>query len=85
MEQIRNAEVLFMSLGAMRVNEITTEELHEICELTVKLTALRQNECKHLSVENVAPEIFRSLLISLNDLKSGLVCITGDGVYALEE
>lgn len=43
----------------------TCDELREICELTVRLVELRQNECKHLSVENVAPEIFHKLLSSL--------------------
>lgn len=37
-------------------------ELRQICQLTVELTRLRQNECKHLSIENIAPELFRKLL-----------------------
>ena len=52
---------------------MTIEELHEVCELTVKLTTLRQNECKHLCIENIAPEIFRKLLGELHIHKSGLV------------
>ena len=47
-------------------------ELREICDLTVKLTALRQNECKHLCVENFAPKLFRSLLDTLSRHKCGV-------------
>lgn len=41
---------------------ITIEQLREIADLTVRLTELRQNECKHLSIENFSPEIFGMLL-----------------------
>jgi len=38
------------------------EEFRVLCDLTLELTRLRQNECKHLCVENVAPEILHNLL-----------------------
>lgn len=38
------------------------EEFRALCDLTLELTRLRQNECKHLCVENVAPEILNNLL-----------------------
>ncbi len=41
---------------------MTAEELKQICRLTVELTRLRQNECKHLCIENIAPDIFGKLL-----------------------
>ena len=47
------------------------EELHEICLLTARLVELRQNECKHLCIENVGPEIFHSLLSRLTMHKMG--------------
>ena len=39
-----------------------TEELRELCTLTVDLTRLRQNECKHLCIENFAPELLGKLI-----------------------
>ena len=56
---------------------IELEELKAICDLTCKLTELRQNECKHLSVENVAPEIFAKLLGELSTVKSGVYRLSG--------
>lgn len=41
---------------------ISCEELREICKLTVELTRLKQDEWKHLCVENAGPEIFVNLL-----------------------
>lgn len=38
------------------------EELRELCRLTVELTRLRQNECKHLCIENFAPELLGKLI-----------------------
>jgi hypothetical protein len=38
------------------------EALRHICDMTVRLTELRQAECKHLCIENYAPEIFHRLL-----------------------
>lgn len=42
---------------------MNVEELKVICDMTVKLVELRQNECKHLCIENVAPECFGKLLL----------------------
>jgi len=33
-----------------------------LVDLTVRLTQLRQNECKHLAIENFGPELFGKLL-----------------------
>ena len=41
---------------------MTKDELHELCVLTLELTRLRQNECKHLAIENFAPEVLRDLI-----------------------
>lgn len=41
---------------------MTANDVEAICTLTVELTRLRQDECKHLAVENVGPEIFGRLL-----------------------
>lgn len=43
------------------------EELREICKLTAELTKIRQSECKHLVVENFAPELLQKLLRSFRD------------------
>jgi hypothetical protein len=61
--------------------QISREELHEICELTAKLTELRQNECKHLSVESFSVEIFGKLLSELSIHKKGSVRIHGAYPY----
>ena len=37
-------------------------ELEIIAKLTVELSKLRQDECSHLAIENVGPEIFGKLL-----------------------
>ena len=50
---------------------VTVDELRELCELTVQLTKLRQNECKHLCIENIAPDILRNLLDNLRNHKRG--------------
>ena len=39
-----------------------TDELRELCTLTVELTKLRQAECKHLCIENFAPELLGKLI-----------------------
>jgi len=39
------------------------QELKVICDTVVELTKLRQNECKHLCIENFAPECLRKLLV----------------------
>jgi len=42
--------------------DITLDELRIIKDLTIELTKLRQNECKHLAIENCSPQIFYGLL-----------------------
>jgi hypothetical protein len=39
-----------------------------LVDLTVRLTELRQNECKHLAIENFAPELFGNLLRECRNL-----------------
>jgi hypothetical protein len=41
---------------------MSIEELRELCALTVELTRMRQNECKHLCIENFAPELLGKLI-----------------------
>ena len=41
---------------------MSIEELRELCAVTVELTRLRQNECKHLAIENFAPELLGKLI-----------------------
>jgi hypothetical protein len=41
---------------------MNTAELRVLGDMTVALTKLRQNECKHLCVENAAADIFSKLL-----------------------
>jgi hypothetical protein len=41
---------------------IGADDLRELCALTVELTRLRQNECKHLCIENFAPGILQKLI-----------------------
>ncbi len=48
---------------------IEIDELKEICRLTVQLTELRQNECKHLCIENFAPDLFSSLIDKFGEHK----------------
>ena len=52
------------SCGAIRCarKNVDAAQLHEICALTVDLIKLRQKECAHLCIENVAPTLFGGLL-----------------------
>jgi hypothetical protein len=45
---------------------MTIDELKHICDMTVELTRLRQNETKHLIKENFAPELLGKLLREFN-------------------
>jgi hypothetical protein len=38
------------------------EALRQILATVVELTKLRQDECKHLAIENFAPELLRNML-----------------------
>lgn len=44
-------------------------ELKLIFQLTLDLVKLRQNECKHLCVENAAPEILRGIMEVMQDVR----------------
>ena len=41
---------------------MNVDELRELCAATVELTRMRQNECKHLCIENFAPELLGKLI-----------------------
>ena len=41
---------------------MSIDELRELCALTLELTKLRQAECKHLCIENFAPELLGKLI-----------------------
>jgi hypothetical protein len=41
---------------------ITDERLKILCDLTFKLTEIRQKECHHLCLENFAPELLARLI-----------------------
>lgn len=41
---------------------MSEETFKALCDLTLKLTELRQNECKHLCIENIGPEILGKLI-----------------------
>ncbi len=41
---------------------MNADQLRELCTLTLELTKLRQAECKHLCIENFAPELFGKLI-----------------------
>lgn len=41
---------------------VSPDQLRVIAELTEKLTALAQNECKHLCIENYSPQLFARLV-----------------------
>ena len=48
---------------------MTTDELKHLCDLTVRLVELRQRECKHLCIENIAPEILENLIVGFQKAK----------------
>lgn len=41
---------------------MTIDEFKAICDLTVRLTELRQRHCNHLCIENFAPELLQDLM-----------------------
>lgn len=41
---------------------MSIEELRELCAMTIELTRMRQVECKHLCIENFAPELLGKLI-----------------------
>jgi hypothetical protein len=46
---------------------MTDAQFTEICRLTLELTRLRQEGCRTLCVENVAPDLLRKLLLVARD------------------
>ena len=44
-------------------------ELRLIFALTIDLVKMRQEECKHLCIENAAPEILRGIIEVLQDAR----------------
>ena len=52
--------------------EISTEELQQLTDLTVRLIQLRQDQCKHLSIEDIGPHVFHRLLSRYVALKNGI-------------
>jgi hypothetical protein len=48
----------------MRIS-LYKHELEVVLALTVQLTRMRQEECTHLAIENVGPEIFGKLVDTL--------------------
>lgn len=50
------------------------EELRALCGLTVELTRLRQNECKHLAVENFATKMFGKLMCEYLSIVNPSTC-----------
>lgn len=58
---------------------MTVNDIESICKLTVELTRLRQAECKHLCIENFAPQLFGKLIREFSDAEHGSrLEITGD-------
>lgn len=55
---------------------VEPDVLRELGAIAVELTRLRQNECKHLAVENCGPEIFGKLLEEYRDVVHPIVHIT---------
>lgn len=41
---------------------LTRDELECAVDLTERLVKLRQNECKHLCIENIGPDIYAKVL-----------------------
>lgn len=64
------------NIGAI-MYDISDESLKHICDLTLELTRLRQNEVKHLCVKEAATSIFARLLFVF--LKRNVIEITHIG------
>ena len=58
-------------------NQISISEIEAIGKLTIELTKLRQNECKHLCIENFAPGCFHALLTRLVAVQQGVYVWNG--------
>ncbi len=42
--------------------DISDRHFELLCTLTLELTRLQQAECRHLAIENSAPDVLRGLL-----------------------
>lgn len=51
-----------MTFESITYRPLSRDELECAVELTERLVKLRQNECKHLCIENIGPEIYRKVL-----------------------
>jgi len=51
-------------MSADRIEILTKTELDALGKLTVELIRLRQNEVKHLCVENIAPQLYADLCVA---------------------
>lgn len=60
-------------LGDRVDSVVSCDELKEICGLVVELTKLRQDGCKHLCIENFAPDLFATLLGHYSMHKQGKI------------
>ena len=56
-------------LAELEDRVISCDDLKEVCALTVELTRLRQNECKHLCIDEFAPKVFYGSLKKLAMVK----------------
>lgn len=52
---------------------VSCDELEIVSDLVVRLTEQRQNECKHLAIENFSTELFARLLHELTMHKKGMI------------
>jgi hypothetical protein len=57
---------------------ISTDELKLILDATIELTKLKQGVCKHVAIENAAPEIFRNLIDAYSEHLSGKSYLVSD-------
>ena len=61
-EACRKLAGLGVKLAGGGEGGMSIEELRELCAMTVELTRLRQNECRHLAIDNFAPDLLGKLI-----------------------
>jgi hypothetical protein len=76
MSQEQKSVLIGEYMDKLHISSITVDELRVISDMTVKLVEIRQNECKHLHIENFAPELFHELLTRLQMSKNGMMCVS---------
>ena len=59
---------------------VSLDELRLVSDLTIDLTRLRQEHCKHLCIENYAPELFHKLLTRMTMHKQGVLIMDEGGL-----